>query len=147
MTITTCCKIWWICHGKNIERTVDGQTNGRKDGRTVRHTVSVSVSVKCCCCAAPHGQCGVAALHVTIASPTQSPSPSPSFSTPWQHTTYPHRLPQLARRQSHFTPTKLRKWQANEPSKAILFFFVFCCFSFKFCTAVFVVVVLTLDAQ
>lgn len=41
MTITTCCKIWWICHGKNIERTVDGQT----DGRTVRHIVSVSVSV------------------------------------------------------------------------------------------------------
>lgn len=68
MTITTCCKIWWICHGKNIERTVDGQT----DGRTVRHIVSVSVSV-----AVVRHRMGNVALHVTIASPSRYPVPHP----------------------------------------------------------------------
>lgn len=116
MTITTCCKIWWICHGKNIERTVDGQT----EGRTVRHIVSVSVSVAAVRHRMAMWRCGVACHH-------SIPKPIPRPPIPCQHTTYPHRLPQLARRQSHFTPTKLRKWQANEPSKAILFF-LFCFF-------------------
>lgn len=118
--------------------------NGRRD------TLCEDCVCVCkCCCAAwhGHGQCGVAALHVTIASPqVHPPSSHPSQHPCAAHTTYPHRLPQLARRQSHFTPTKLRKWQANEPSNAIFLFF--CCFSFKFFAAgVFVVVVLTLDAQ
>lgn len=57
------------------------------------------------------------ALHVTMASPSLA-TPATRRPGPAHLHTYPHRLPQLARRQSHFTPTKLRKWQANEQSGA-----------------------------
>lgn len=115
-------------------------SNGqRTDGHTVR-TVC-----KCCCAVAwawAMWRCGVACHHSIPTSQPRTPYPSAAA-----HTTYPHRLPQLARRQSHFTPTKLRKWQANEPSNAILLFVAFLLHFLLLLYFVIVVVVLTLDAQ
>lgn len=131
----------WRRFGDSVTAKI---SNGqRTEGHTVRR-LCVCVQVLLCGMAWAWAmwRCGVACHHSIPTSPPPLLSQHPCAA----HTTYPHRLPQLARRQSHFTPTKLRKWQANEPSNAIFYFF--CCFSFKFFAAAeFVVVVLTLDAQ